>query len=460
MGKFANFYKNRPIELEYFLANLENLVISPQLQDQKIYYQLLTKFDFLEDKINHPKFGVEALIRDYDLIDEVTETTLNPQQLKTLKFIQRTLQLSSHILNKDPTQLVGQLWGRLQGFNDPDIEKLLKDAEDSNSNKIWLRPLTPSLITPDSPLIRTLTGHNDEVKAVSVTPDGLKAVSASYDNTLKLWDLETGKKLLTFIGYNSSVTAVSVTPDGLKAVSASDDKTLKLWDLETGKKLLTFTGHNSSVTAVSVTPDGLKAVSASNDNTLKLWDLETGKELLTVTRHNSRVNAVSITPDGLKAVSASYDHTLKLWDVATGKELLTFTGHNDLVYAVSVTPDGLKAVSASNDNTLKVWDLETGRELLTFKGHNDEVKAVSVTPDGLKAVSASYDNTLKLWDLETGREIYTFSGDSPIYCCAVSPDGLTIVAGDSSGKVHFLRLEESNVQSSVISHQSSVERVS
>ncbi|MDJ0581420.1 WD40 repeat domain-containing protein, partial [Crocosphaera sp.] len=285
MGAFSEFYQDSPAELENFLANLVDLIISPNLEHKVIYYDLLTTFDFLEDKINHPKFELEALIRDYNLIDEVAEVTLNSEQLKTLKFIQRTLQLSSHILNEDRKQLVGQLWGRLQGFNYPDIKRLLKDAEDSNSKKTWLRPLIPSLTTPDSSLICTFTGHKDSVRAVSVTPDGKQAVSASSDNTLKLWDLATGQELLTLIGHHSLVRAVSVTPDGKQAVSASSDNTLKLWDLATGQELLTLTGHKDSVRAVSVTPDGKQAVSASSDNTLKLWDLATGQELLTLTGH-------------------------------------------------------------------------------------------------------------------------------------------------------------------------------
>ncbi|MBD2562317.1 MULTISPECIES: WD40 repeat domain-containing protein [Nostoc] len=68
-------------------------------------------------------------------------------------------------------------------------------------------------------------------------------------------------------------------------------------------------------------------------------------------------------------------------------------------------------------------------------------KAYAIAPDGKIAVFGSTDNTLKVWDLQTGKEISTFIGESSIYCCAVSPDGLTIVAGESSGRVHFLRLE-------------------
>jgi WD40 repeat protein len=108
---------------------------------------------------------------------------------------------------------------------------------------------------------------------------------------------------------------------------------------------------------------------------------------------------------------------------------------------VALTPDGTKAVSGSSDKTLKIWDLATGKELATLTGHTCYVRAVALTNDGTKIVSGSGDNTLKIWDLATGEEIMTFEGDSRFNCCAVSPDGKSIVAGDSGGVVHFLRME-------------------
>ncbi|MDJ0508613.1 MAG: hypothetical protein QNJ64_05065, partial [Crocosphaera sp.] len=255
MGKIATQLATKNAEFKrFFLGQFPEVQLKAGNSEQ--YYLKLTNFDFISLKINHPNFGIEPLIRDYNLIDSVAEETLNSEELKTLKYIQRTLQLSSHILKEDPTQLAGQLWGRLLGFNGPDINRLLNDAKDSNRNRIWFRPLTSSLTTPNSPLIHTFIGHNHSVNAVCVTPDGLKVVSASDDKTLKLWDLLTGKELLTLTGHNDSVNGVCVTPDGLKVVSASADETLKLWDLLTGEQLLTLTGHNDSVNGVCVTPDG------------------------------------------------------------------------------------------------------------------------------------------------------------------------------------------------------------
>ncbi|MDI9639598.1 hypothetical protein QM565_28230 [Geitlerinema splendidum] len=106
-----------------------------------------------------------------------------------------------------------------------------------------------------------------------------------------------------------------------------------------------------------------------------------------------------------------------------------------------ITPDGTQAVSASHDDTLKLWDLRTGEALATFSGHSSLVVAVAITPDGTQAVSGSGDNTLKLWDLRTGEVVTSFSGEGVLISWAVTPDGATIVAGEQSGRVHFLRLE-------------------
>ena len=147
-------------------------------------------------------------------------------------------------------------------------------------------------------------------------------------------------------------------------------------------------------------------------------------------------------PDGQKVVSASSDKTLKLWDLASGVEIFTFTGHTDYVTAVAITPDGQTIISGSVDKTLKLWNLASGTELCTLVGHKDYINAIAVTPDGRKAISAGYDNALKVWDLKSRQEITSFIGDSAMFCCAVAPDGVTIVAGEASGRSHFLQFEE------------------
>ncbi len=137
-------------------AEFQNLFLGqfPEQQlkvgNSKKYYETLTDFDFISLKIQYPQFGVETLIRDYYLIDDPEildrleeDERVDYGQVKTLKLIERTLQLSAHILNQDPNQLVGQLWGRLQSFPEPEIQKILADAVQSKSENPGFTPSQP-----------------------------------------------------------------------------------------------------------------------------------------------------------------------------------------------------------------------------------------------------------------------------------------------------------------------------
>jgi WD40 repeat protein len=286
--------------------------------------------------------------------------------------------------------------------------------------------------------------HTDVVYAVAVTPDGRQAISGSGDKTIKLWDLASGAEQRTLAGHGGSVYAVAVTPDGRHVVAGPGHPgcRLRVWDLATGAELRTLAGfHHDDVLAVAVTPDGRQAVSGSRDNNLKVCDLTDGTELHTLAGHHGSVHALAVTSDGRQAVSGSDDLSLKVWDLASGAELRTLAGHTHWVHAVAVTPDGQRVVSGSHDHTIKVWDLTNGIELRTLAGHIHWVHAVAVTPDGQWVVSGSHDHTIKVWDLTNGYLLACFEDDSSVVTCAVGPDNISVVAGDMSGRVHVLCLE-------------------
>ncbi len=275
-----------------------------------------------------------------------------------------------------------------------------------------------------------LVKHSDYVRSVSFSPDGNTLASGSKDNTIKLWDVRTGKELLTFSGHNNQVWSVSFSPDGKTLASGSEDKTIKLWDVRTGKELLTLSGHRAKVESVSFSPDGNILATSSKDETIKLWDVRTGKELRTLSGHSNGVWSVSFSSDGKTLASGSEDKTIKLWDVSTGQELRTLSGHSAAVGSVSFSSDGKTLASGSDDKTIKLWDVRTGKELLILSGHDNPVNSVNFSPDGKTLASGSGDKTIKLWDVGTGQELLTLSGhNNRVWSVNFSPDGKTLASG-------------------------------
>ncbi|MDF5738747.1 MULTISPECIES: WD40 repeat domain-containing protein [unclassified Nostoc] len=122
----------------------------------------------------------------------------------------------------------------------------------------------------DAQPLHTLMGHSHIICSLAISADGM-LVSGSWDQTIKIWQLETGELLHTLKGHRDRVYAIALSPDGQIIASASADKTIKLWHLQTGELLGTFTGHTHIVTALAFTASGEMLVSGSLDKTIKIW---------------------------------------------------------------------------------------------------------------------------------------------------------------------------------------------
>ena len=158
-----------------------------------------------------------------------------------------------------------------------------------------------------------------------------------------------------------------------RLASAAREDTVKVWDAQTGKELLTLKSDSdtdSSFLAVCWSPDGKRLASGSGDpvtspgtGEVQVWDAVSGRELLSLKGHTRSVHSVSWSPNGKRLASASDDRTVRLWDARTGQETLMLKGHAGAVHDVCWSRDGKRLATASEDGTVKVWDAGTGQQL-------------------------------------------------------------------------------------------------
>ena len=303
---------------------------------------------------------------------------------------------------------------------------LAYEASACDDNPVTGQTLRDTIDTVQWRLI-ALIDHTSSVSSAVFSPDGQRILTASADNTARLWNT-AGTPLSTLSGHTASVWSAVFSPDGQRILTASADKTARLWDAA-GTPLSTLSGHTEYVWSAVFSPDGQRILTASGDGTARLWDA-VGTPLATLSGHTSEVWSAVFSPDGQRILTASADHTARLWDAA-GTPLATLSGHTGSVFRAVFSPDGQHILTA-DDNTARLWDT-AGTSLATLSGHTGGVNSTVFSPDGQRILTASADKTARLWDA-AGTPLATLSGYTSFVESAVfSPDGQRILTTSGDG---------------------------
>lgn len=334
-------------------------------------------------------------------------------------------------------------------------------------------------------------GHEGAVKSFKLNSKGDKAVSASFDGTVRIWDVVTGSQIGEPLkGHTDTVLDATFNYEGKIIASCSEDCTIILWSAETGKQIRVLKGASGWVRRIAFTHDDRLLVAISYDNTLRVWSVEDShlvsetsvtnsndmaidqkdrwialaglsefsimiydlKEMKKIKEirnaHSESLSSIDFSPDGNRVVSGAPDGKIKVWEWKTGKLIFSTDvgkvngAYAEFVCSVKYSIDGKYIVTASKD-LIRIWDADTGEQAIEpLAGHTDSVLSAYFSGDGNCIVSTSLDNTARIWDLKPkvlyrtvgrARDI-PFESDNRKF--ALSPDGkLKVIVAPSELKV-------------------------
>jgi RNA polymerase sigma factor (sigma-70 family) len=218
-----------------------------------------------------------------------------------------------------------------------------------------------------------------EGRCVAFSPDGKLLATATADQkaVIKLWDLATGRELRRLHGHRAAIYHLAFSPDGKTLASCGmgipiglmidgeeiEVNTMRLWDVASGKLRYQFGDPHEYVFTGVFSPDGKTFISGGDPRRetdpapIRLWETATGKERTHLTHHRDRVWSLALSPGGRVLASGGSDGTARLWDLNGGKELCRLEGHRGWVTAVAFGQGGRTLVTGSWDTTALVWDV-------------------------------------------------------------------------------------------------------
>lgn len=251
-----------------------------------------------------------------------------------------------------------------------------------------------------------LKGHGGPIKAISISPDGEHALTASFDYSIIYWRISEGKAEIIhrLVGHDAAVNDVVFVPGREEAVSVSDDGSLGIWDLKQGRLIKRLDAPVDKVLDVVVSPNGKLAGVARWDATARIYDLEKQEEIAVLQGHRGNVNSVAFSADGSKLYSAAYDGQILEWDVESRQMIRPIYRHGWGINSI-VRLDDDRILFGSLDGTVAIVSIKTAEKTLHIKKRERPIQTVKLSSDGALAAYGDGAGWIEVFAAGSGKTI-------------------------------------------------------
>lgn len=312
------------------------------------------------------------------------------------------------------------------------------DQEMRLSSDIAQRGLSiiETLKVQSSPDLEGLTmneHHDDCIPSVAISPEGLLFATASWDNSVYVWDTEKKKIIAIFRGHVGKVTMVGFAYSSKNLLTSGDDRTLRLWSIKNstqvaqGKnlKVLSFSKDGSLALCTSEWGIGLKIISTSDMSLI-----------MSNNSHNQNFLSGCFSPDMEYGFAAGRDGCVVKWDLSQNK-ILNLLPHQDWVWNLCVDHENKYLLTASSDGVIQLQNINNQNESYLLVGTIGSVYVAAFAPGGKHIISAGTDKILRVWDIQQCEPIQRIDLQSEILSLDVNERFQTVISGNRNGEIQI-----------------------
>jgi WD40 repeat protein len=224
------------------------------------------------------------------------------------------------------------------------------------------------LFSTDTFSIESMLDNGDLLQSVVYSPDGKTIFTSTNNNTVLVWDAESGALMKTITNYYGYITSIGVSQDGSMLATGSSDGTITLWNVDTAAEIAFLTDHSNKVTNITFSADGSLMASASSDNSVILWSMPDAQQIFSQSYGEAGISSLAFSPDALRLAVGSFDGTINILGIYSVANIQTLVGTSGEIVSMYFLADGKTLVSSSaSQNTITLWSVDYGNQLQTFK---------------------------------------------------------------------------------------------